>query len=134
MSKVADLSWETVDDVIIGYGTPGRVPDAIWNQWVEALKAPRVTRVINLSSGYTEVSSVQRAAASAVLKERNLTVAVVTDETLMRGMVTAVSWFVGNNIKAFSWRQIGDAIAFLGAKSIEDRIQAKVALLRAKHH
>lgn len=129
-AKEAQLKWEIVGHVLIGYGTAGQVTDKHWGDWVEALKTPSVTRVLNVADGTMEVNSVQRAKANEILKARNLVVAVVTDEMLLRGMVTAASWFVGNTIKAFSSKQIGDAVAFLQASHDEHVIVKKIEELR----
>lgn len=129
-ASTARFKWDAVGEVLIGYGKAGKVSDQQWDDWVNALKAPEVTRVLNIADGSPEVNSVQRAKANEVIKQRQLVVAVVTDEVLLRGMVTAASWFVGNAIKAFSAKQISDAIAFLGAREHEALIIEKLEAIR----
>ena len=45
-------------------------------------------------------------------KSKALSIAVVTDVKLVRGMVTAVSW-LGVDIKAFSWLDVSAALKHL---------------------
>jgi hypothetical protein len=131
IAKEAQLIWEIVGQVLIGYGTAGKVSDKSWAEWVEALNTPVVSRVLNVADGTMEVNSVQRAKANEILKARNLSVAVVTDEILIRGLVTAASWFVGSSIKAFSSKQLREAVAFLQASKDEQLIVDTIEQLRA---
>jgi hypothetical protein len=57
-------------------------------------------------------SSLQRKQGAEVLKTRKIRVAVVTEEALVRGFVTAIGW-LGVNTSAFSWGNLKAALAFL---------------------
>lgn len=54
----------------------------------------------------------QRKAINSVLNGRSLTTAVVSDSPLIRGIITAFSWF-NSKIKAFSGAALEDAFRYL---------------------
>lgn len=91
----------------------GTVDDETWKDYIRCLQLPAVAKHIGASVGKTEVSSVQRKEAAEILKRRGIRVAAVTDDTLVRGLVTAISW-LGANISAFSWTNARDALKDLG--------------------
>jgi hypothetical protein len=52
-----------------------------------------------------------------VLRSRNIPTAAVTDERLVRGLITAVSW-LGVDIKPFAWSEVHNAVTYLKVPSI----------------
>src|SRR6185503_12133140 len=80
--------------------------------------------------GAGELTSVQRTTATEILKKRGIIMAVVRDEQLVRGMVTAASW-MGAKIKAFSWTGLDDALDYLKVSpEMADRVKGIVNSLR----
>ena len=115
------MKWIIVDDVIISCATAGPVPESVWSSYVRDLQEKRFTRHLATAVGSVELTSVQRKSASEAIKRRNVPVAVVTDDKLVRGIVTAVSW-LGVNIKAFSWGEVRPALKHLQVQQgTEDR-------------
>lgn len=73
----------------------------------------------------------QRAMTNEYLKGVPMVVAVCTDSTFVRGIVTAMSWF-NPRIKAFSKAQIQDALEYLGiAPVVARRIITEVTKMRS---
>jgi hypothetical protein len=58
-------------------------------------------------------TAAQRKELHDVLQGRSLPCAVVSDAAMVRGLVTAASWFNGK-IKAFSMHQVPEALRYLG--------------------
>jgi hypothetical protein len=129
--KHAVMRWTIVADVFIHHTTAGPIPDSIYDMFVKDLKSKPFTKFLGSSSGAAEVTSLQRKSASEALKGRNIPAAVITDERLVRGIVTAASW-LGVNIKSFSWAEARDAIRHLGVpRENEDRVIDALMGLRA---
>jgi hypothetical protein len=128
--KNAVMKWTVVADVFIHHTTAGPIPDSVYDLFVKDLKSKPYTKFLGSSTGAAEVTSLQRKSASEALRARNIPSAVITDERLVRGIVTAASW-LGVNIKSFSWTEARDAIKHLGvAREHEDRVLDALTALR----
>lgn len=123
--------WKIVGDTIVSVTTQGPIPQDIWEEFIKDLKRKEVTRWLSAAIGYVEANSVQRKMSIDVTGPRGMVVAVVTDERLVRGMVTAASW-LGVKISAFSWDEMSAAVRYLGslAPAAEHRILVEVNHLR----
>jgi hypothetical protein len=113
-------------DILINFSAGGGLSPAEFAEWLERLREPGVKNFLSCAVGPVGMSSVQRRQAGDFAKERGIRTAVVTDDRIGRGIVTAVSW-LGADIRAFSWADMEDAAAFLGVHSPDER--AKVASL-----
>jgi hypothetical protein len=111
--KTARLKWQVVDDLAISFATEGKLRDDEWAQLIQAIKTKAVTRYLNLSVGSVEVNSIQRKAMIDVLNAKKISVVVVTDDSIVRGLVTAANW-LGVNVKAFSWKESEKGVVALG--------------------
>jgi hypothetical protein len=110
--KQVNHRWVMVDDLMISLTTPGQGPDQLWADFAKDLAIMPITRYLATSIGSLDVNSVQRKLVSEACVRRKLPVAVLTDEKLVIGLVTAVSW-LGVNIKPFPWAQMSDALTHL---------------------
>jgi aspartate/methionine/tyrosine aminotransferase len=110
--KYAMFKWTEIGPLMIGFSTGGRIADEVWEKFVHDLKRPAIRAYLGASIGILEVTSIQRKQVAYELKGRNLALAVVTDENLVRGIVTAASW-LGMNVRSFSWLAIGEALEHL---------------------
>ena len=124
MSNQAVLKWTEIKHVIVVCGTAGKVSNEKWEAYLKDLKTKNIKKCLSLSAGTSEVTSVQRAAAADILKKLDIKMAVVTDESLIRGMVTAASW-LGADIKAFSWSDLAEALKYL---EVPAHLQARVMI------
>lgn len=122
--------WAIVSDVIIGYCGSGVLADVPWKQFVGDLNSKAIRYYLSTIGGTIDSTSLQRKMAVEVLNRRKIRVAVVVDDKVVKGVVTAASW-LGADIKAFSWDDLRDAIAHLNsAGPFEDRIVETVEQLR----
>src|SRR5262245_55976862 len=129
--KPAVMKWTIVADVFIYHTTGGPAPESTFDLFVKDLKSRSYTKFLGASTGAVEATSVQRKSGSEALRGRNIPSAVITDERLVRGIVTAVSW-LGVNIKSFPWADAREAIRHLGVtRDIEDRVFDALMGLRA---
>lgn len=111
MSKTVH-TWTVIGDVLVSLTTAGPVIDSQWNGWVKDMETRGVKKCLGATLGATELTSLQRKRASDVARAHKIRVCAITDDALVRGIVTAVSW-LGVNIKAFSWSNMPAALQFL---------------------
>lgn len=137
MSK-AVLEWAIMGDLAVMFSSDGDVPAASWQKYLAELKANRVTKILSLTPGHTSLTSVQRKEAADIAKAQGIVAAVVTDDRLVRGMLTALSW-LGVNVKGFSWDEIKEALHYMGVSPVyHERViatadQLKVRVAEAVH-
>jgi hypothetical protein len=128
--KISMHKWVELDRLMVAYSTEGQVPDDVWQSFVKDLKTRPINKYLGVSVGQFEVTSVQRKQIADALKGRGIALAIVTDERLVRGIVTAASW-LGVNVKSFSWAEIHDALDHLQVSPHEhDRVIRKTQELK----
>src|SRR5690349_11131633 len=99
--KIATLKWVFLPDLAISYIVNGQTPEEEFKAFCTELKKRRVKGYIAGVSGNIDANSVQRKLVADA--SVGALIAVVTDDRLVRGLVTAVSW-LGVTVKSFSWQ------------------------------
>ncbi len=112
-SNQAIYTWECVGGVLIAFSTAGKVDDAIWDAMLEDLNTKPLVGYLGATLGNTDTTSSQRKKVSEILKRRELPCSIITDNRLVVGVVTMVSW-LNVKIKAHDWLRARDAIRWLG--------------------
>ena len=74
-------------------------------------------------------SASQRAYSSAAFKKMgaDLSVAIMTGSRVTQGIVTAISWAIGDKIRAFSSRDFAGAVDYIGL-DFDEQIKTRVVL------
>lgn len=109
----AIFKWVKDGDVMVNVNTAGNIGDELWERFVTELGAFDYKHYIGASLGILELSATQRKHAAAALRANGVQVVIITDDVLVRGVVTAVSW-LGANVKSFAWKDIDRAFSRLG--------------------
>jgi hypothetical protein len=131
--KGAVYKCEIVENLLISFASPGPIPDALWENFINHAKKREVTKYIATTIGPTEANSLQRKAAADLFKARKIPVVVVTDASFVRGLVTAVSW-LGANIKAVDWPDLRKGLEHLGViGSQQERAVEIIMRLKSTH-
>lgn len=110
----APFRWAVVDDVIIAVAGAGVVAESDWDEFLRAVKETPLTRYLHHTLGNAQLSSIQRKKGFEVVGDKKFEkIVMVTDSALVRGIVTAASWF---GIKVSSWRadQLAGAVESMG--------------------
>lgn len=130
--KLAIHEYKIVGDVMVSFAMDGRMAEGSMEAMYEEIRNKPITKFLGTDTGGVEVTSVQRAVGAEVVREKGVKVAVVTDERLMRGIVTALSW-LGANIKSFDWNNVKEAIKYLQVdpKLEDDVFNTALALKRS---
>jgi hypothetical protein len=117
--------WTVVDDAIIAVSGPGDMVDADWNAFLKDLQEKPVKKYLQYTPGATPLTSTQRKNGFDTVQSKNLDkVVMVTDSAVVRGVVTAASWF---GVKVASWRvsQLPEAVAALGLSDASQKAVIK---------
>jgi hypothetical protein len=134
MARKATHHWVIVGDVLVAFTTPGALPDDRWEAMIHELATKPIIGYLGTSVGVVEVTSLQRKLGAETAKKRGIPSAIVTEEALVRGLVTAASW-LGANIKSFTWSELRQAVQFLGtAKHNEEKVVRAVMTLKTTHY
>lgn len=104
--------------------------DKLWDDWLETLQRPSITRLVLCSWGPTQPSHQQWRQATRLMRDRRMPVAVVTEARHNLALAKAASW-LGTNIQSFRWHQLGEACDCVGIdKSEKLGAKAKIIALR----
>jgi hypothetical protein len=121
MIKPEAKNWTVQGDLMVAFFKSGPITDEVWQDYCETLGAPPCRKVMATSIGALEVSSAQRKLVSDTLKQSGVVVAVVTDEAIVRGLMTAVSWLGRVDLRAFPWHKVADAYQHLAPEGITQK-------------
>lgn len=131
------MKYVVLQDLAISVAAPGKldggaISDAdMRGLWDIYEKAP-ITRYLGATMGQVALSSVQRKTGADMLRKRGIRTAVVTDDAIVRGFVTAVGW-MGLNTSAFSWADLKGAMKYLEVTgALEERAMSMIAKLRTE--
>lgn len=113
--------WAEFGHILVTFSTAGEISDTDWDGFMKDLDRTAITKYLGVSVGVVHANSVKRKQGSEILTRRKISSAIVTDETLVRGLVTAVSW-LGVDMKAFAWTDLGRAIHYLDGARYESLI------------
>lgn len=109
----AIFKWVKDGDVMVNVNTAGNIGDDLWDRFTAELGAFDYKYYIGVSLGILELSAAQRKHAASALRANGVQVVIITDDVLVRGVVTAVSW-LGANVKSFAVKDIDRAFARIG--------------------
>ncbi len=101
--------WKTIDDVIVSFTIPGRIPDEAWDGFLAEITANRPKCCLVLCIGKVEVDAAQRRRSTQAVMRTHSAVVVITDNRLTRGLAMAVAWF-GAKLDAFAWSNLNQAL------------------------
>ncbi|HEX2573555.1 MAG TPA: hypothetical protein VH877_28660 [Polyangia bacterium] len=122
MNKPVVFKWIIEGNLMVTCSTAGEMVPERWREYINELRDKKITKVLGLNLGSVSLNSVQRREVGSLVQSQGIVSAVVTDDRMIRGVVTAISWF-GGNVKAYSWDELKEAIKFLGVGP-EERIVA----------
>jgi hypothetical protein len=126
----AHSSWVILDNLMISVVTTGTMGDELWERFLRDLSTKPVTKYLAATLGRSEATSVQRKNVADISRAKGIRTAVVTDDGVVRGFVTAVSW-LGANMRAFPWANANDALTYLEVTGpAAQRALAELAKLR----
>ena len=123
------MHWRGISGVAhVAVHTESDPSDEDWNAYVDdASRYASDIKGLLVYSTKVGPSASQRSHSSEVLNRLapNLRVAIMTGSRMTQGIVTAVSWVIGDKIKAFSTRDFNGAATFLDLDH-EEQLRVRV--------
>lgn len=123
------LAFRTIERgtavVVVGPDTP---TDAEWGLLVVAMRRERHQRTLVVSAGGGP-SAAQRKAILDASGGKGLPAAIITDSVMVRGIATAISWFV-REVRAFPPSDLQGALDFLGITTDAKTVQRVIDELK----
>src|SRR4051812_30856452 len=108
------MAWKMVGEVLVTVHTRLPPSDADWDAWVEESTSWRPHGVLVLTPGVGPNVKQRRRmhdkCQTAGINLGKLPTAVVCDGTVVRGIVTALSWLGQTAIRSFSPSRLDDAL------------------------
>lgn len=122
MVKTEAKNWTVQGNLFVSFFLPGPITDGVWRDYCDTIASEQVLKVMATSIGAVEVDSRQRKAINEALKvEPQVSVAVVTDEAIVRGLMTATAWLGRVDVKAFPWHKVAEAYRHLAPVGIDEK-------------
>jgi hypothetical protein len=122
MIKLEANNWTVQGDLMVSFFSAGPIPAEVWEDYCDTIASSEVHKVLATSIGAVEVDSPQRRRVNEALKSSPaVAVAVVTDEAIVRGLMTATAWLGRVDVKAFPWHKITDAYRHLSPEGITEK-------------
>jgi hypothetical protein len=119
--------WEIIGDVMITRTTGGAIPMKLWEPFIRDLKAAGVTRLLALVVGPASINTSQRQGAADTFRTMAVEVVVISDDRMVRGIITALSW-LGANVKGFAWNEFEKALGRLSLEGTDGQGIMQIAL------
>jgi hypothetical protein len=114
--------WTVTQDLLVSFFAAGPIPRDVWQDYCDTIASASVERVLATSIGLVEVDAVQRKQVNEALKlDPIVRVAVVTDEPLVRGLMTATGWLGRVDVRAFPWHRLSDAFRHLEPRGVDEK-------------
>jgi hypothetical protein len=126
------IRWVIEGNLMIVCSSAGEMPPERWTAFMDDLKSRPINRCLGLNLGTVSMTSVQRSEAGEIVKQKGIHSAVVTDDKLVRGIITAISWF-GGSVRAYTWSELKEAVKYLKVPDhSEERVVAMSVELRRR--
>ena len=127
------MSYKVIDRLFLVVLVTAEPTDEEWTTYLEVVERHGIDRTMQLIATDGGVpTSTQRRYLNERLAGRNVPVAVITGNTAVRSIVTAMSWF-NRKIRAFPPSGFRDAIAYLQIPaSRTELIEREMAKLKAE--
>lgn len=132
------MAFAIVENLILTMNTDQAPSSTEWNEYVTALRAytsanPDLSRARNIV--FTDggaPNSAQRKELNDILKGRHVMVAVISNSTIVRGVVTAFAWF-NPDARVFAPDATASAYAYLQLSDAEvELVEKQAKKLRAE--
>lgn len=122
MVKLEAKNWTVQGNLLVSFFPPGPIDEDIWQDYCDTIASEQVLKVMATSIGAVEVDSRQRKLVNEALKTPpQVSVAVVTDEAIVRGLMTATAWLGRVDVKAFPWHKVAEAYRHLSPAGIGEK-------------
>lgn len=122
MIRLEAKAWVVVGDLMVSFHPPGPIPTDDFTDYCDTIASASVHKVLSTSIGAVEVDSAQRRQMNLALRASPRTAAaIVTDEAIVRGLMTATAWLGRVDLRAFPWHKVADAYRYLAPTGCDEK-------------
>jgi hypothetical protein len=119
MIRLEAKNWIVEGELMVSFYLPGVIPAPIFEDYCDTISSGVVHKLLAASIGAVEIDAAQRRQINAALRGRpQVAVAVVTDEALVRGQVTATAWLGRIDVTTFAWHKLVEAYRHLSPRDV----------------
>lgn len=114
--------WIVEGELMVSFWLAGPIAPEVWRDYCEALASGVTHKLLAASIGPVEIDAVQRRQINEALRARPpIAVAVVTDEALVRGQMTAMTWLGHIDVTSFPWHKLAEAYWHLSPRDVSEK-------------
>jgi hypothetical protein len=129
------MAFAAVDDLLILCHSEDNPSEAEWDRWIATERLRKHRALLVLTRGGSP-NSRQRARVAELLGATagpTPPVALLTDSTVLRTLMTAFTWLLGrqHRMKAFSPEAVEDAVAWTAVEIRPERVRITIRRLQA---
>jgi hypothetical protein len=115
-------NWVVEGELMVSFYLPGPIAPEVWQDYCDTLASGVAHKLLAASIGAVEIDSVQRRQLNEALRRRpQVSVAIVTDEALVRGQMTATGWLGRIDVTSFAWHKLADAYRHLSPRDVTEQ-------------
>lgn len=122
MVRLEAKNWVVEGELMVSFYLPGPIPPTIFQDYCDTISSGVVHKLLAASIGAVEIDAAQRRQLNQALRSRpQVAAAVVTDEALVRGQVTATAWLGRIDVTTFAWHKLAEAYRHLSPHDVTEQ-------------
>ena len=122
MIKLEAKNWTVEGELMVSFYVAGPIASDVWQDYCETLASGATHKLLVASIGAIEIDSAARRQFNDALRARPpVAVAVVTDEAVVRGQMTAMTWLGQIDVTSFAWHKLAEAYRHLSPRDVSER-------------
>lgn len=121
MVRLEAKNWIVEGELMVSFYLPGPIAPEVFQDYCDTIASGVVHKLLAASIGAVEIDAAQRRQINQALRGRpQVAVAVVTDEALVRGQVTATAWLGRIDVTTFAWHKLSEAYRHLSPRDVTE--------------
>jgi hypothetical protein len=136
MVRLEAKNWIVEGELMVSFYLPGPIEPAVFQDYCDTISSGVVHKLLAASIGAVEIDAAQRRQVNQALRTRPqvaVAVAVVTDEALVRGQVTAIAWLGRIDVTTFAWHKLAEAYRHLSPRDVTEQRAIELVDIVRRH-
>jgi hypothetical protein len=114
--------WIVEGELMVSFYLAGPIAPEVWKDYCDTIASGVAHKLLAASIGAVEIDAVQRRQLNDALRgQSQVSVAIVTDEALVRGQMTATSWLGRIDVTSFPWHKLAEAYRHLSPRDVTEK-------------
>jgi len=124
------VRWAVIERVVITCTSSGTLEDKVLEAILDDMRKSNVDRSLGLALGSAHMTGIQRRKVVDFMRDRKLKAVLLTDSAIVRGIMTALSWF-NDSISGGGLNDLEQALDTL-AIEVQQRAQVRRTALELR--